>query len=137
MKTITIELPSEDAEILLSAYSARRAKAVEEKDAAIIVIRDMDERIGRLTFSPERTEKLFPETAPPAIERTPSGRMKRGASEQIIADFMKHRNGSGAQITEIAESTHASYGTTRRVMREFVRRGLAKQIESDFHWIKK
>jgi hypothetical protein len=52
-----------------------------------------------------------------APAKTPHGRMRKGYSQRIIADFLKGRNGAGATVKEITAETGTIYSTVLRVLR--------------------
>lgn len=137
MKTVTVELEPQEVDLLVSSYLARKEKAISERDSAVVVIREMDEKIKRLTFEPEQGPALFENHDTPKIERGPSGRMKRGEPEKFIAAFFQKRNGSGGTIKEACAATGVAYSTVRRIVLDLKDEGKLRQIADEWHWIAK
>jgi hypothetical protein len=119
MKTINLELTEESARAMLPILEQQHAEMQTKLNALLKQIVRIKEGLDTPSFSSliglspqviDRVEQIL---------KTPHGRIKKGQSQKLIADFLKNRNGSGATIKEITAEAGTVYGTTRRVLKGF------------------
>ena len=121
--SVSVQLEPEDIEVLLQTYLGKYA-------AAVAVTRDLEGKIHRLQALVPKTHiqashpTISDATAEthPGVQRvtttTPGGRVPRGKTKELVEDFLKGKNGTGATIPEIALATGTKYPTVRRIVTE-------------------
>lgn len=127
------ELDDELSEILLSALGERLQRAVFIRDDAQSKVEELEAKIDRITNRMRQSESI--ELAMAALTMTPTGRVKRGETEKVVADFLRNRNGSGASIQEVVAATKTKYGTVRRILHNFAKeKSVTQASDSRWHW---
>lgn len=133
MKTVSIELDSEMAGVLISALKEKRSKAAE-------AIRQLDAQITRLQNTVSADDGIEPKLLPalfspskPAAILTPTGRVKQGGTRAAVLEYLQHCNGKGATVAEITKATGTKYSTVHAVLNQLKREKYAIQT-GDARW---
>ena len=103
---------------LLELLRERVAAEIAQKES---VIGEYQYQVERLNEKLDRVDLRIAEFSTkqaPAVELTPTGRVKRGASMQLVEEFFKKSNGTGATIQQVVSATGTKYGTVRRCIME-------------------
>jgi hypothetical protein len=69
-----------------------------------------------------------------AVKKTPSGRIRKVLSENIVMSFLKNKNGHGCTIKEITSETGTVYGTVRRILNELKDSNNVHEEEGLWRW---
>jgi hypothetical protein len=115
MKTIMLRLTPELATSVLPVWERKRDQLAGQLKELNAAIRRVTSAVKTSTDSGPVQLDIQGVVAPP---KTTHGRVKRGASKKLIAQFLKARNGNGATIKEITADTGTVYGTARRVLKD-------------------
>jgi hypothetical protein len=130
MKTINLEISEDSAREMLTILQRKQADAQSKADAYGVEIRKIKKGLGMVAPPPPKPiatrASVATESSPPSIvrsegtagiiEKTPTGKIKKGQSKQIVLNFLKSKNGAGATIKGISSETGTNYGTVRRVL---------------------
>ncbi len=130
MTTVTLDLDKDLLDILVPAVTAQLQQAEHERDLA-------QETVDTLSAKLEKVKAMVAAASSGNLARTPHGRMKKGESEKLIHKFMAQRNGTGATVRDVMEGTGTTYGTARRILREFVAQGELTEQDNTFKWATK
>ncbi len=113
MSTIIVELDEETAAAMLPLLEKQQTQKIQEAEQLASQIAKLKEALGHTSDSGAEHPVSQPVGV---IEKTSTGRHRKGASRKIIADFLKARNGAGTNIKEISIDTKTVYGTARRAL---------------------
>jgi hypothetical protein len=135
MKTINLELAEDTAREVLENLERKHGEIMLKAEA---IEKQMDQIKKGLGIT--RSSSMLPNGSQlivegPASLKTPHGRIRKGQSENLIADFLKKRNGTGATIKEITAETGTVYGTTRRVLQILQNQNRVSVNEGLWKWI--
>jgi hypothetical protein len=121
MKTVTVELTQEYAEVVLSSLE-------KECDELRRKLSQTEKQVNHLRKSLAQTTEQIPLDIVPA--KTGTGRAIRGQSEKAILSFITV-GGSGVTISDICRQTGTKYGSAHRILHKLKDQGIAKNV-SDF-----
>jgi hypothetical protein len=129
MATLTLDVDKELLDLLVPAVEAQLQQAEHSRDLAQDAVDALKAKLERVKAKVAAASSVNP-------ARAPSGRMKKGESERLIINFMHGRNGTGVTVKDVMEGTGTTYGTARRILREFVAGGKLTEQDNIFKWSK-
>ena len=128
MKTVSVELDSDTANVLLNLLKERRANAAER-------IRQLDAQIARIegTVVSADTASLSQAEEIDIATLTPTGRIRRGHTKPAVLKFLSSCNGNAATIKEISRATGTEYPTVHAVLKQLAKENRVV-VGSDSKW---
>lgn len=118
-------------DLALQMCRTNHANALARKDQA----EDDIERWQRKIEKYENLVNIAMHKASVSGERTPTGRVPHGRSQQLITNFLQERNGTGASISAIAQATGTKYATVHRLIKTFEKANKVIQSrDKTWHW---
>lgn len=103
----------------------------EARDAAVLQRDVLNDQIAGY----ERNIAAIENASNQHLALSPSGRLRRGAAQGLIRDFLQGRNGTGATINAITQATGTTYATAHRVVKLLAEQDQVYQSDDTcWHW---